>query len=469
VRGQVLSLCGLLDLNTRLTSPRCTQLLEGASGAAAVSHATGRADALFSRLSFDARCALRIDDVAAYSVMDDASAQDMAALTAAVTAAACGLPWPPAGTQGGNAQLRLSCADVTACCGGTTMALAGAFASVTAVEIDSDRADDLDWNLRVAGLAVRRITEGDLPAAASPGSPGSPSSSGGGKSGGGSCGCGSGESSNNGGGGRVAVLCGDAVHLLERLGPHDCFVLDPPWGGPQYLEAAAADEEEAASLGAEAEDAESDAEEGGDGCSSSAVSGSKAGKALAGTASSGGAGPAARGSRRKGKPPVVSDMPLGGESLAAVCARLQGMARTAVLRLPSRGFDFDAFAAAVLAQCAVNAGAAAAPAPLAAANSGGIMGANVAPLVLSAEFGRSRLLIVVYGGALRAAPPPPPPPGGRARGRWQLLAACNAVECAWRLPEPCSVFVPEGGSSGSGAFVRCERCVRCVETGGALC
>ena len=505
--------------------PRPLQSIPGAPGPAHVSHATGRADSLFSRLPFDARCLLRIDDVAAYSVMDDVSACPMAALVAVVTAAAAGLPPPgrsgagaatevgggktegasagpgSAASAGGSGDsssqhqapqtLPLSCADITACCGGTTLALAGAFACATAVEVDEERSRDLEHNMRAAGLQVERVQECQLGAPCQGASRAASSSSSSSSSGGG------GGIGIRGGPGRggVRVLCGDAVRLLERLGWHDCFVVDPPWGGPAYLEQQRGEEDdlEVAEVVVVVEE-EEEAEEGaGQEAEGAAVGcgreGLQAAVAAGGSSKEGGGmdsdgtrccahagelaqdGEAPQGTEGAGRhkrparvrPPSCSDMPLGGEPLSRLCARLGPLCRVALLRVPRRGFDLTAFSEAVVSGCCSS--SCAQPEQQQQQQQ-----QQHEPLILASELGRSQLLLVVYGGALVASEPQPTA-NGRSRKRWQLSArgsgggsgdvgqgAAAVVVvggggggAVWRLPEPCSVFVRGKG------WVRCER------------
>jgi hypothetical protein len=334
------------------------------------------------------------------------------------------------------------------------MALARRFASVTAVEIDEERAADLEHNLRAAGFDTTRLSEDLLPV---------PLLTRRRRSGGGDGG--SGAAAGEGDGGAVAVLCGDAVQLLARLGPHDCFLLDPPWGGPAYLEAVQRRQEGGRNSGVNGSVSTR--------LSTISDSGSSLadGEQLDPEALAGGE-PGRRGARNhpataSGKQGVIRDMPLGGEPLSRLCARLgrAGLGTTlVVLRLPSRGFDAEGFAADVAAACDGDArpapSEAASPAVSAAVSSAAAESALASgvPLILCADLGRSRLLVVSFGGALRAVPPVPRErPHGRARERWRLRASSSAaadgVEC-WPLPEPCSVFV-----RAVGRFERCERTV----------
>jgi hypothetical protein len=225
------------------------------------------------------------------------------------------------------------------------------------------------------------------------------------------------------GGAVVTVVCGDAVALLPELGRHDCVVVDPPWGGPAYL-----------AQGGKG---------GGDGGSSSENSdGGSDNEGSAATADEQLQQPARK--RPAAAATAADDMPLGGEPLSRFCARLpQALsAKTAVVRLPLRGFDLAAFAARVAAELSRRGG----PAP---------------PLMLSSDFGRSRLLVIVYSGALTAAPSGAHCDNAAAAGpggsrRWQLCASHQASgdgdAAKWRLPEPCALWVPQAGT-----FERCER------------
>lgn len=58
-------------------------------------------------------------------------------------------------------RLPLTATDGNACCGGTTLALLGAFERVKAVELDEDRCADLVHNLRVLGYAPTPALPGD--------------------------------------------------------------------------------------------------------------------------------------------------------------------------------------------------------------------------------------------------------------------------------------------------------------------
>jgi hypothetical protein len=160
--------------------------------------------------------------------------------------------------------------------------------------------------------------------------------------------------------------------------------------------------------------------------------------------------------------------------MSRLCARLRALCRVALVRLPRRGFCFEAFSEAVAAGCVGGSGGGGGGGGGAEAsglgytrghgegNSNVVCGEAVfgqEPLILSAELGRSQLLLIVYGGAL-VAEEQAPAPSGRARRRWQLRvrggSGCGDGSGggggAWRLPEPCSVFV-----SSRGCFVRCER------------
>ena len=393
--------------------------------------------------------------------MDDAAARDMAALAAALTAAACGVPLPAGGGGSGSSEplpLPLAAADVTACCGGTTMALARAFARVTAVELDAERAADLAHNLGVAGISTTTLREADLPVAWA------------------ARGAGVGAGGGSDASARVGVLCGDAVALLARLGHHACAVVDPPWGGPAFLEAWARDSGGGGGDADAGRQAEAGANSSGSGSEDEDSGADGAGEGKSAASANPGGGGSGVDKRRAAPRPRVADVPFGGQPLSAFCARLwrHRVARVAVLRMPSRGFDFEAFAMAVAARCRDGGGGGGG-----AGGDGDGGAAEAAPLFLSCDLGRSRLLLIVFGGALAALPPDAP--GGedrqrRQRKRWQLCAAARSAPAAaaaattttggeaqgeqqrgrssgpWRLPEPCSVFVP-----GEGRFAACER------------
>lgn len=155
----------------RLTSLACAQeavrALDGAlrigrdtSSCASpqlVSFSLGRRDTLFPKVPYSLRRRLRIDPVAAFSVTDQATADEM---TSIIRSLATYLWEPP---NGSNTQsdgdrhtsttslLPLSITDGTACCGGNTISFLSAFEQVTAVELDEERYEDLVHNLRVMG------------------------------------------------------------------------------------------------------------------------------------------------------------------------------------------------------------------------------------------------------------------------------------------------------------------------------
>lgn len=141
----------------------------------------------------------------------------------------------------------LSALDATACAGGNAAALAHAFEHVTAVELDEGRAQDLLHNLRIMGLvrppdcATTSAAGSAVVAAAAAATtvPGSTSASG-------QVAATSEPQLQPDGPCPVRVLHGDFTILRHFLPPHDVLLIDPPWGGPQYLAAAKQHQQQAA-------------------------------------------------------------------------------------------------------------------------------------------------------------------------------------------------------------------------------
>ncbi|GFR48064.1 hypothetical protein Agub_g9900, partial [Astrephomene gubernaculifera] len=131
-----------------------------------VSPSSGRLDTIFPYLPYVVRCALRVDSTAAFSATDQATADQMSRLLAALSERLLLLP-RPTGTGGGEEKenkvekeeeeegrgggagrlLPLTVTDGTACCGGNSLSLAARFQRVNAVELDADRAEDLRHNV----------------------------------------------------------------------------------------------------------------------------------------------------------------------------------------------------------------------------------------------------------------------------------------------------------------------------------
>ena len=220
-----------------------------------VSLSAGRVDALFPKLSYAERRQLRIDSVAAFSVVDQVLADEISQLVAVVirillppssctAASSCtGSLQPPASVQASEARVNNTRAeeevaaqtevkaeaeeeasifekkaaeteekaeeeaeevgewrrapycvtDGTACAGGMTISLMRHFAHVLAVEEDAERVTDLRHNITVLLNSGARNTYG----------------------------C-------------VRSYWGDYVRWACRL-TQDVVVLDPPWGGPGYV------------------------------------------------------------------------------------------------------------------------------------------------------------------------------------------------------------------------------------------
>ena len=210
--------------------------------------------------------------------------------------AACGGLAPQA-EQGGAASLRggylpgvgpashYTLADLTACCGGNTLAAArGGFSAVTAVELDPDRAEDCLHNCLVCGWQVTRaagvhaVTGSDRDNLAAAAGSSMQEEEAEGQAAAGTRGSGAGTGVRYVGAGmgqgvqgkmhgsigvyepmwsctvckaaappqaaaalggmasasQITVVCGDAVQLLPGLCAHDVVMMDPPWGGPGY-------------------------------------------------------------------------------------------------------------------------------------------------------------------------------------------------------------------------------------------
>lgn len=152
-----------------------------------VSFSSGRRDALFPDVAAACRFRLRVDSVAAYSVTDQHTAQDMASLLRAAAsvlwctgsdsdnggghtrvslpeAGTCPVPGhvPASGTVRVH-RLPLVATDGTACAGGNAAALLQVFSRVTCVELDEARAADLAHNLRVLGHDAGPVQQAAVP------------------------------------------------------------------------------------------------------------------------------------------------------------------------------------------------------------------------------------------------------------------------------------------------------------------
>ena len=122
-----------------------------------VSFSLGRRDTLFPKVPYPLRRLLRIDPVAAFSVTDQATADEMTSIIRSLATNLWALP-SNSNTQTDEERrtrttslLPLSITDGTACCGGNTISFLSAFEQVTAVELDEERYEDLVHNLRVMG------------------------------------------------------------------------------------------------------------------------------------------------------------------------------------------------------------------------------------------------------------------------------------------------------------------------------
>jgi predicted RNA methylase len=134
-------------------------------------------DYLFSSVPADLRWALQVDEVSLYSITEARLAESMTATM---------LRFLPASSV---------VTDATAAVGGNTLSFARAFAHVNAVELSAQRASMLQHNVDLVGL-----------------------------------------------GAKVTVRQGDFTQLWQRPDlRQDAVFMDPPWGGPQYKDAAVLD------------------------------------------------------------------------------------------------------------------------------------------------------------------------------------------------------------------------------------
>jgi hypothetical protein len=200
---------------------------------------------------------LRLDAVAAFSTTDEATGRSIAALLHDLAL----LCRSGQDCQSQQQQLPLSALDLTACAGGSTAALLGCFGAVTAVEVDPDRAEDLLHNVTVflgvhhqhtqqeqhgtrhAWHCCMQQQEQEQQQQQQQEAPRQP------------CGlafdpqlmphlaalCRQGEpdvqqQQQQEGCRGVAVVCGDAVRLLPHVQQQDVIFIDPPWGGPHYMQ-----------------------------------------------------------------------------------------------------------------------------------------------------------------------------------------------------------------------------------------
>jgi len=374
----------------------------GSGGPLTASRALGRADALFPRLPPAGRLRLRLDPVAAFSVMDQPLAEKLAEALAALAAATAEADLGTA--AGGGEEDRapqppprpLHAVDACACAGGSALALARRFARVTAVELDADRAEDLAHNF-AAAASWRPVLDGaadrDGAGAARGGPPpgwwvelrqppcGEEEEEAGIWPRDGGCDGGDGDA-----GAwppiprerRAVVACADSLRLLLRpetllgatatgaaggaplppplppgfrLGgpPLDVVFFDPPWGGPQYREDDGEDNEDDEAGGAAPTD-----------CHAPVVVAAK--RAGAGETNS--------------APP--GDLLFGGAPLAGACAALlaSGRCRIVAVRLPAFAVDARVFAAKVARRLA----------------------AGAPPVALLATWGRSAVVVLIAGG-----------------------------------------------------------------------
>lgn len=125
-------------------------------------------DFFFPSVPLERRRELRLDKVASYSVTDERSAAAMTAVIARYVGATAHV------------------VDATACVGGNTISFAGAFARVTAIEVDGVRLEHLRHNVGVMGVAAN-----------------------------------------------VECMLGSCVDRLPAI-DSDAVFFDPPWGGPEY-------------------------------------------------------------------------------------------------------------------------------------------------------------------------------------------------------------------------------------------
>ena len=146
------------------------------------------------------RCQLRIDSVAAYSVADQAVADQTSRLCA--MAAACLWQGAAGNEEGAGGVLPFAVTDGTACSGGMALSLMERFGTLHAVEVDDDRVADLRHNIQLL-LDSQASTH--------------------------ACG---------GGGCRKLVSYHADYTALACQLEQDIVVLDPPWGGPMYTAAA---------------------------------------------------------------------------------------------------------------------------------------------------------------------------------------------------------------------------------------
>lgn len=133
--------------------------------------------------------------------------------------------------------LPLHATDATACCGGSAIALARRFGRVTAVELDGDRADDLQHNVTLLGWPARRATEAELVAAGSSGSTEGKSREAAARQAGATAGAGSAAEAvpaATASSATVTVVCAPYEAVAAAL-HQDVVLLDPPWGGPGYV------------------------------------------------------------------------------------------------------------------------------------------------------------------------------------------------------------------------------------------
>ena len=149
-----------------------------------VAEVTGKQDTLFPYATRVQRLALRLDAVALQCCADAVFGERSAALLSAFMRLAT--------RPDAAATHTWRVTDGCACAGGSAFAFARCsdVASVTAVELDAERAAALAHNAAVLGLSKR-----------------------------------------------VEAVCGDYVQLAPQLAPCDVLFMDPPWGGSGYSKA----------------------------------------------------------------------------------------------------------------------------------------------------------------------------------------------------------------------------------------